>query len=422
MPNAFLQFNYIPYPLWRRRMPLNNALRPLYSRYLAADADFNPPLKPEAMAAYLTRWGLLNGLGEADARDHLRSQPASVERTRDDIEPQAAPATPVRLPAQWEPLQSVLLTWPALYPPLWEQHAQMVEAITPVAEVVINVPAAAWAGAAELYLKTRGRANLERVRFLLLPTDDIWVRDYGPIVGLDADGKPVCVKAIFDPLPSYPQARDNAMATRWAAHEGIPARRLDLHLEGGNIWSDGRGTLLISSQVYHANRRLTYPRLIEKLERVFDVRKVIITPKLQREETGHVDLVCKLADERTVLVSAPTVAYNTDALQATADLFRQQTNAAGERYRVFELPSPPLYLNWLVYPVWRSYTNALTVNSRVLVPVFGIPEDEQALSIYSEAMPDHAVIPIMCAVGANGGGAVHCLTKEVPASTPTRLI
>jgi agmatine deiminase len=418
MPNAFLQFNYVPYPLWRRKMPLNGLLRPLYSRYLAADADLDPPLKPEAMAAYMARWGLLDGMDEADARDRLRSQPASVERTREDIEPQAATDSLVTLPAQWEPIQSVLLTWPVLYPPLWEQHAQMVEAITPVAEAVINVPAAAWASAAELYLKARGRAQMERVRFLLLPTDDIWVRDYGPIVGLDPDGRQVCVKAIFDPLPSYPQGRDNAMATRWAAHEEIPARRLDLHLEGGNIWSDGKGTLLISSQVYQANRRLNYPRLIEKLEPVFDVRKVIITPKLQREETGHVDLVCKLADERTVMVSAPTVAYNGDALRAAADQFRQTTNAAGERYRVLELPSPPLYLNWLVYPVWRSYTNALTVNGRVLVPVFGIPEDERALAVYREAMPSHDIIPIQCAVGANGGGAVHCLTKEVPKPAP----
>jgi agmatine/peptidylarginine deiminase len=31
-------------------------------------------------------------------------------------------------------------------------------------------------------------------------------------------------------------------------------------------------------------------------------------------------------------------------------------------------------------------------------------------------MPSHDIIPIQCAVGANGGGAVHCLTKEVPKS------
>ena len=91
------------------------------------------------------------------------------------------------------------------------------------------------------------------------------------------------------------------------------------------------------------------------------------------------------------------------------------TNAAGQPYRVFELPNPPRYRNWGFFAVWRSYTNALTVNGRVLVPVFGIPTDSEALAVYHEAMPDFDIIPIDCSASANGGGAVHCLTKEVAA-------
>nr|MBA3872704.1 agmatine deiminase family protein [Anaerolineae bacterium] len=271
-----------------------------------------------------------------------------------------------------------------------------------------------WAKAIRLFLSQRGKADLSRVHFLHLPTDDIWVRDYGPIVTQNNKGEQVVIKLVFDPLPSYPQQQDNAMALRWAAHEEIPVRHLDLHLEGGNIWSDGRGTLIMASQIFHSNPGLTRTKLLDQLHCVFDFSKLIITPRLEREETGHVDLLVKLADAETVLVSKASGA-NRAALRETANIFQRNANASGQPYRIFELPNPPLYLNWGFYPVWRSYTNSLTVNGRVLVPVFGIPSDKQALAIYQKAMPDFDIIPIDCGPGANGGGAVHCLTKEVAA-------
>lgn len=75
---------------------------------------------------------------------------------------------------------------------------------------------------------------------------------------------------------------------------------------------------------------------------------------------------------------------------------------------------PPPYLNWGIYPVWRSYTNSLTVNGRVLMPVFRTGHDARALTIYQNALPDFEIVPVDCSQTANGGGAVHCLTKEVP--------
>jgi agmatine deiminase len=414
-----LQFNTIPYPIWRRNLPfgLNRLIQPLAQRYLAADADLTPPTTPEAVVDYMLRWHLLGSTDPLAAFAVLNSNLPSIETTQPThINPHIPfdSSTRVRLPAQWEPMETILLTWPSLYPQLWEQHAQMVEAITPVSSATILVTHPMWAKAAHLFLSQRGKADLRRVRFLHLPTDDIWVRDYGPVVAQNEKGEQVCVKLVFDPLPSYPQQQDNSMALRWASHEEIPVRHLDLHLEGGNIWSDGRGTLIMADQIFHSNPSLTRTGLLDQLHRVFDFSKLIITPRLEREETGHVDLLVKLADAETVLITRPS-GPNRAALQQTINIFRRTSNTSGQSYRIFELPNPRLYLNWGVYPVWRSYTNSLTVNGRVLVPVFGISTDAEALAIYRKAMPDFDIIPIDCAPGANGGGAVHCLTKEVAA-------
>jgi agmatine deiminase len=306
-----------------------------------------------------------------------------------------------------------------LYPPLWALHAQIVEAITPVCDVSILVPAPLWAYAIYQYLCQRGRANLARVRFLHLPTDDVWVRDYGTVVGEDEHGELASVYAHYLTQPNYPQQRDDASAARWSAYEELPARLLDLRTEGGNLWTDGEGTLIMSEQVFRSNPHLNRTEIERRLHEVFVFEKLIILPRLRMEETGHIDLVLKLANANTVLMSKPSnqglgAWLNDGRLRSTRHLLEYATNARGEHYTIHELPALPMYFNWGVYPIWRSYTNSLTINGRVLVPVYGVDEDEQALEIYRRVMPEHEVIGIDCKVGINGGGAVHCLTREIP--------
>ena len=50
------------------------------------------------------------------------------------------------------------------------------------------------------------------------------------------------------------------------------------------------------------------------------------------------------------------------------------------------------------------------------MPSFGAPTDDPALVIYREAAPNCEIVPIDCRAAVNGGGAVHCLTKEIPAA------
>lgn len=414
--SAPLQFHYPPYPLWRRELPffLQFALAPLWRAIYPVEADQRPPASPEAMSEFLQRWQVMPGMPQSMLTRALYNSRAVIETASTDDKPPAWSSKPVRVPAQWEPMETVLLRWPVLHPPLWPQFAHMAEAISSVCNLTVIVPAPMWGHVIWVYLLLRENTQMENIRFLRLPTNDMWVRDYGPIVGLDAQGKRVAVDCIFDPLPAYDKTQDNAMPRGWAAHTQTPLRALDLHFEGGNLWSDGAGTLIISEQVFYSNPYLSRAALEAHLHDVFDYQKLIVTPRLDYEETGHVDLLVKLADAQTVLVTRPGGFFNRGNLRAAADLFRRQTNAQGESYTVVELPNLPPYLNWGLWPVWRSYTNSLTVNGRVLVPVYGVPEDAEALATYQRAMPGFEIIPIDSQVAINGGGTVHCLTKEIP--------
>jgi agmatine deiminase len=410
-----IHFDFIPYPLWRRRGL--EAARPLMNVLTASGADVladgEPPHNAAHMAHYLNRWGILPpGMSVYAARDALPDARPPICPT-DHAAPIPAIDQPIRLPAQWETMEAIILSFPVLYPPLWETHAQLIEAISQVARADVLIPHEAWAAAIWLFLERRAFADLTNVRLIILPTDDIWVRDYGAFTGYLPDGSRAAVKAAYDPLPSYPQDQDDAMPARYAAFSSIPLRVMDLHTEGGNFWSDGAGTLIASEGIYSRNPHLSRSEVERRLRGVFAFDKLIVTPSLWREETGHVDLLVKLADADTVLISAPTVPFNGGRLRETAKIFQRETNASGQPYQQYTLPAPSPYLNWGFFPIWRTYTNSLTVNGRVLVPVFYDGADETALAVYRAAMPDHEVIPILCANAVNGGGAVHCLTKEV---------
>lgn len=416
MLNNFLRFKSIIYPQWRRQVSpfMKPFVDTFYSHFYPVYADKRPPQTPQEMARFMVDWGIIQTADLQSLSNAIYAVEVQIETADRDAIPRQHDGSPVRIPAQWERTERVLISWGRMYPNMWAMHAQMAEAISQVATVEILAPTELWARAIAVFLEERGHANMENVQMLVLRTDDIWIRDYGSIMSIADNGERVAVNPIYAVLPQYPQADDNGMGSRWAAHHDIAEQPLNLHTEGGNLWSDGQGTLIMSSQIFYSNRYYSRDTMLDYLHEVFHFDKAIIAPRLTLEETGHIDLLVKLGSEDTVFVSKAESFSAEEVLRKVKRLFERETNAKGNPYNVIELPTPPLYLNWFNYTIRRAYTNSLTVNKQVLVPVFGIKQDEEALRIYEDALPDYTIIPIDSTIGINGGGAVHCMTKEVP--------
>ena len=78
-----LHFDFIPYPLWRRRA-IPALTRPLLRPFTALDADAHPPATPSQLAHYLTRWRLIPpGLDAAGLRRQLEGLDPRVETVAD---------------------------------------------------------------------------------------------------------------------------------------------------------------------------------------------------------------------------------------------------------------------------------------------------------------------------------------------------
>ena len=85
---------------------------------------------------------------------------------------------------------------------------------------------------------------------------------------------------------------------------------------------------------------------------------------------------------------------------------------------IVELPCPPRIrppAGWREEFLPATYANFLITNKMVLVPVYGFPdEDAEALEIVGKCFPDRKIKGINCRNIILEGGALHCLSQQMP--------
>ncbi|MCS6832945.1 MAG: agmatine deiminase family protein, partial [Flammeovirgaceae bacterium] len=60
------------------------------------------------------------------------------------------------------------------------------------------------------------------------------------------------------------------------------------------------------------------------------------------------------------------------------------------------------------------YANFLIINGAVLVPIYQVSEDKEAITLLRKCFPDREIIPIDCRVLIRQHGSLHCITMQYP--------
>jgi agmatine deiminase len=100
-------------------------------------------------------------------------------------------------------------------------------------------------------------------------------------------------------------------------------------------------------------------------------------------------------------------------LKENFDLLQRATDQDGNRLRVVALPMPKAVVH-RGSRLPASYTNFYIANKAVLVPVFGDPNDKEAIGIIQKLFPERKAIGINCRAMVYGFGALHCATQQQP--------
>jgi agmatine deiminase len=325
----------------------------------------------------------------------------------------------LRLPAEWEPHSACWLAFPYLRE---EWPFNLSEAQRSVAALSRTI-AEAGNELVQLLVKNdeveeRARSligEVRNVRYVTADYGDCWVRDTAPMLGHTADGTLGGLCFEFNGWGGkYPIASDDTVS-EWLTHR-INARRFEcpVVLEGGALEPDGQGTFLTTTScVLNGNRNpgLTREAFEEALSALISVERLIWLERgLELDHTdGHIDMVARFAAPNTVLcMKATKGARDAEVLDSIEGTLR----ASG--LTVLELPAPSAISASDGALLPASYCNFYIANEAVIVPTYGIPEDQAALGELANAFPGREVIGLPAVDLLWGGGAFHCVTQAQP--------
>jgi agmatine deiminase len=212
---------------------------------------------------------------------------------------------------------------------------------------------------------------------------------------------------------------DEVVPTRIAEILKVPVFYPRMILEGGSIEVNGAGVLLTSeSCLLNKNRNpgLSRDEIEQRLRDYLGVREILwLGDGIEGDDTdGHIDDLARFVSETKV---ATVVEENSDdanykPLQANLARLRKMT-IDNRKIDIITLPMPKKIVRE-GQRLPASYANFYIANSCVLVPTFGDPADELALSILQKCFPDRRVVGIECRELIWGLGAFHCLTQQQP--------
>lgn len=328
-----------------------------------------------------------------------------------------------RFVAEWEPAWGTLIRWPLGIP-----SALVVELASDDSLYVLVANQTQKQQAINTFASWN--VNLDHCNFIIAPTNSHWTRDWGPHYVFNEEGVGGIADPYFNGYPWVPgcfpttnasseliSARsfkggyvlDNAVNAILAENFGCPLISLPIYLTGGNVMVDGFKTAVSTRQMLDEN----FPGFTEEQFRQMaadslGITNFIIVNNPEVHGIQHIDCYAKFLDEETILVKRVPFSHPEFACcEALASRLGSETNAYGEPYKIIRIFCPTYSGNNAA-----AYTNSYIINKKVLVPLFNIPDDQQALQVYQDAMPGYEVI------GFPWGSwyhydALHCRTMGI---------
>jgi len=333
----------------------------------------------------------------------------------------------IRTPAEFEPVKTVVLQWDytggkkADIKNLREYnslHNFLVKNIQLAgAKVLILVDDSSVQSSITSYLTSNG-TPLTNVTFKIQTTNSIWCRDYSATTIYYGDDKQIGLVDWEYNRPLRPSDDNSPVGVSTALNQNM--FRADensgvnkIVATGGNFMTDGFGLAFSSKLILNENSN-NETKVKQIMKDYMGIDRYCLMNTLPYDGINHIDMHMKLLDEETLLIGqyptgvadGPTIEAN---MQSVITNFKTVYN---KDFRVVRMPmlgnpAPPYYDDY------QTYTNALIVNNYVLVPIYGVSTDEQALQIYRNAMPGYTVLGFNCANIISLSGAIHCITHEV---------
>ena len=332
----------------------------------------------------------------------------------------------IRYPAEWEKQSATWLAFPHNKTNWYGErginirkfYVELIRNITEFQPVNLLLPA-------KNFLTDEEKAALvDRpfpVNFIVIKTNDIWIRDYGPFFMKKGDKK-VVSETLFNAWGAKfpPWGLDNAIPQKIAEKQKLPLNEsVPFIFEGGAIEVNGDGLGITTEDCLvgkNRNDEKDLKKVVKALCKAFGLKEMLVLPHgLHGDHTdGHIDNVARFVEKDRVVMCmtdnkrSPNYAILTEAQQFIESWLKEHYETA----KVDTLPLPPQRVldDGQILPA--SYMNYIYVNGGLIFPKYKCPNDAKAKKYFESVYPDRKVIGIDCRTVIEEGGSLHCMSKH----------
>lgn len=332
----------------------------------------------------------------------------------------------MRLPAEWERQQAVLLSWPHentdwkdILDEVTECFINIVLSILKYAHVIIVAPSAE-IPRKMLEMRSSNKTDLSKIHYFSVATNDTWARDFGMICTIENDIVFANDFKFNGWGLKFPACFDNCInrAIFPKKTNAVYINRLNFVLEGGSIDVDGVKTLMTTTECLlspNRNGEFCKREIERRLRGFFGIERVIWLEHgaLEGDDTdSHIDTLARFLPEGMIAYSSCD--RTSDSHYHELKLMEEELSLLNE-YKLLALPIPNPIFDESGNRLPATYANFLIINRGVLVPVYGDSHyDKIAVSRLKNTLPDYDIIPIDCRALIKQHGSLHCVTMQIP--------
>lgn len=241
------------------------------------------------------------------------------------------------------------------------------------------------------------------VNYQLIPfTKDIWAVDYMPIqIQLNKFVQ-------FNYNPDYLQTKlwKKTITNVDMVCENLKLKTIKskITLDGGNVIKTSN-KVIMCDKIFSENALLTRKELSNALSDIFEIDMLYFVPQQPKDIIGHADGMVRFLNKNVVIIN--------DNIKENK-FFQRSFKIALENasFEYIEIPYNP-YKNKTNIDATGIYINFLEMKNLIIVPTFGMSEDDLVIKQFENIYKNKTIASIDCREIAIHGGILNCISWNI---------
>jgi agmatine deiminase len=185
---------------------------------------------------------------------------------------------------------------------------------------------------------------------------------------------------------------------------GITVTKSAIKIDGGNVIK-GKNWAILTDRIFSENSSVDRTTILKELEQLLEAKPIIV-PTEPGDYLGHADGIIRRFDEETLIINSY---QSKSGIQFSKKL---ESALKTEGFRIVKIP------NGHHNAVDKNsadgyYINYLQMRGVILLPAFGLNEDEVAFNVVSDLFPNHHIESIAVKEISKEGGVLNCISWSV---------